>query len=225
MAISTLTKRPRHRAGMRAAGVVAAAALVLAGCADDDDDDEADTAAPAITVDVTEAEDEADDAEDEADQTEPEDEADEAEDDADDFDLDLDVDNCALLTDEEASELNGDELVADGDSPLGCPYVEPGGAVGQIILNSFRIDADFASFVDELYTSPAFVTPLEGIGDEAVAIATPAGDAIAAFMAREGDLVVLLVVVFVDIDEEDPAAVQAAAEYAGIALERLVAAA
>jgi hypothetical protein len=194
----------------RAAGLVAGALLLaVSGCGGDDDDD--DGGAGDTTVDDGAADDGAAD----------DDSADD--DSADDDDAALDVDNCSLLTDEEASTLAGEELAAQaGDSPLGCPYAPPDEVVGDIVVNSVRHDGDLASLAATGFPNAASVTPIDGVGEESVAVLTPAGDAVASILARQGDLVVELQVVFLLIEPDDTAAVQIAGEYAAIALERLV---
>jgi hypothetical protein len=146
---------------------------------------------------------------------------DDSDDDAD--DATLDVDNCSLLTDEEASTLAGEELAAQaGDSPLGCPYSPPGEVVGDVVVNSIRYDGDLVTLAADGFPNAESVTPIDDVGEQAVAVSTPAGDAVASILARQGDLVVELQIVFVGIEPDDTAALQTAGEYAATALGRLV---
>ena len=185
----------------RVAGLLASALLVtVSGCGGDDDGDAGDG-------DITIADEPTDDADDD--------------DDAD--DATLDVDNCSLLTDEEASTLAGEELAAQaGDSPLGCPYSPPGEVVADVVVNSIRYNGDLETLAADGFPNAESVTPIDDVGDQAVAVSTPAGDAVASIVARQGDLVVELQIVFVGIEPDDTAALQTAGEYAATALGRLV---
>jgi hypothetical protein len=134
----------------------------------------------------------------------------------------LDVDNCTLLTDDEVSALAGEELAATEDSPLGCAYVVPGEIVGDFSIRSYRRDGDAAAVAAEL--APALeVIQLEGIGDDAVALADSDGS-VNFLIARNGDLFVELVMTFLDVTPDSPS-LQQAGQLASTALDRLVAAA
>ncbi len=131
----------------------------------------------------------------------------------------LEIDNCTLLTGEEVSALAGKELVATEDSPLGCAYVEPGEVVGDFSIRSYRQDGDAAAAAAKLAPSLR-VLPLDGIGDDALALADSDGS-VNFLIARKGDLFVELVMTFLDVTP-DSAALQKAGQLASTALGRLV---
>lgn len=132
-------------------------------------------------------------------------------------DAELDVDNCALLTDEEVSALAGEELESDLDSALGCAWVVPGEVVGDFTLDSFRSATSAAEYGAELAPS-ADVIPMDGVGDEAVALAVDGS--VNFVVAKQGDLGIVLVTTFLDVTPDSPS-LEAAGELAVTALGRL----
>lgn len=132
-------------------------------------------------------------------------------------DEDLDVDSCTLLTNEEASGLAGEELEASEDSLLGCAWVVPGEVVADFTLDSFRSDQSARDRGAELAPS-AEVIELDGVGDEAVALAVDGS--VNFIVAKQGDLGVVLVTTFLDVTADSPA-LDAAGELAVTALGRL----
>ncbi len=132
-------------------------------------------------------------------------------------DEDLDVDSCTLLTNEEVSGLAGEELEASEDSLLGCAWVVPGEVVADFTLDSFRSDQSARDRGAELAPS-AEVIELDGVGDEAVALAVDGS--VNFIVAKQGDLGVVLVTTFLDVTPDSPA-LGAAGELAVTALGRL----
>lgn len=132
-------------------------------------------------------------------------------------DEDLQVDNCTLLTNEEVSGLAGAELEASEDSMLGCAWVVPGEVVADFTLDSFRSDQSALDHGAELAPS-AEVIELDGVGDEAVALAVDGS--VNFIVAKQGDLGVVLVTTFLDVTPDSPA-LDAAGELAVTALGRL----
>src|SRR5574339_768350 len=80
------------------------------------------------------------------------------------------IDNCALVTDAEATKLAGHELKHDEDSPLGCPYVRPGKQMGEFIVRAFQgkgaAKDNFGS-----HSADTTVHELSGVGDSAAVLA------------------------------------------------------
>ncbi|MGH9133742.1 MAG: hypothetical protein ACRDZZ_07380 [Ilumatobacteraceae bacterium] len=207
-----MTRRAARTAGRTAALLAGVLVLAVSGCGGDDDSDDADVAADDTSI-----------TDDESNDDESSDESGDGDDDAGDAAGGLDVDNCSLLTDEEATALAGEELAAQaGDSPAGCAYSPPGEVVGDVVVRSVRYDGDLETLAAQGFPNADSVIPLDGIGDEAVAVTTPAGDATASILARQGDLVVELQVVFLLIEPDDAAALADAGSFAATALGRLV---
>jgi hypothetical protein len=48
-----------------------------------------------------------------------------------------DVDNCSLVTNEEASSLAGHDLAHGDDTPLGCPFTRPGRSMSEFTVRAF----------------------------------------------------------------------------------------
>lgn len=132
-------------------------------------------------------------------------------------DAQLDVDNCTLLTNEEVSTLAGKELESDLDSALGCAWVVPGEVVGDFTLDSFRSGTSAADYGAALAPS-AEITSLDGVGDDAVALAVDGS--VNFVVAKQGDLGVVLVTTFLDVTPGSPS-LEAAGELAMTALGRL----
>lgn len=134
-------------------------------------------------------------------------------------DTSLEVDNCTLLTSEEVSGLAGTQLEASEDSPLGCPYSEPGEVMGLFGIRSYRQGGDAAAAAAEL-APDLTVIPMSGVGDDAVALSDSDGS-VNFLIAHKGDLFVELVMTFLDVTPESPS-LQQAGQLASTALGRLV---
>lgn len=131
----------------------------------------------------------------------------------------LEVNNCTLVTNEEATALAGTDLVSSEDGPLGCAYTEPGELLGLFSIRSYRQGGDSAAAAAELAPSLQ-VIPMPGIGDDAVALADTDGS-VNFLIARDGDLFVELVMTFLDVTPDSPSLDQAG-QLASTALGRLV---
>jgi hypothetical protein len=133
----------------------------------------------------------------------------------------LNVDNCKLVTKEEASALAGKALEAGEDGLLGCPYTEPGETLALFSIRSYTQGGDAKAAGAKL--APTLeVIKLDGVGDDAVALAD--GDGSVNFIiARKGNRFVELVMTFLDITK-DPASLKPASTLASTALGRLTAA-
>ncbi|MCZ7537075.1 MAG: hypothetical protein M5T61_15010 [Acidimicrobiia bacterium] len=136
---------------------------------------------------------------------------------ADDVDVELDVDNCTLLTDAEVSALAGETLEATGDTPLGCGWVVPDETIADFTLNSFRSGDSVQDRAADLAPS-AEVLEMDGVGDAAVALAVDGS--VNFVVAKQGDLGVVLVTTFLDITPDSPE-LEAAGEIARTALANL----
>ncbi len=81
------------------------------------------------------------------------------------------IDNCALVTDAEASSLGGRELKHSEDSFLGCPYtnVRPGSAKGELTVLAFRGKGSAKENFGEPSANTT-VQELPGVGDSAAAL-------------------------------------------------------
>ncbi len=82
----------------------------------------------------------------------------------------LSVDNCTLVTDEEATRLVGEAVRHQEDSPLGCPFSKPGETMGLFIVRAF---AGKGPAKDQFGSHPADTTVHEvpGVGDSAAVLA------------------------------------------------------
>lgn len=81
-----------------------------------------------------------------------------------------DINNCSLVTDAEASSLAGKELRHDEDSPLGCPYMRPGGVMSEFTVRAFRgKGAAKDNFGD--HSTDTTVHEIAGVGDSAAVLA------------------------------------------------------
>lgn len=132
----------------------------------------------------------------------------------------MDFDNCSLLTDDEVSELAGEELVVDEDTPLGCGWVVPGEIIHQFGIQAYQGGGDSATAASVLVNDPEQVIDLDGIGDDAVAVSTY-GEVINWVIARKGNRFVVINQGFVGL-EVTPGELQRSGELATTALARLV---
>lgn len=132
----------------------------------------------------------------------------------------LGVDNCALLTDAEVSELAGKDLVVDEDTPLGCGWVIPGESMHQFGVRSLRGGGDSAAAAEVLVIDPQQIIDLEGVGDDAVAVLAH-GEVIDWVIARQGNLFVVLNTTFLLL-HATPEDLERSGRLAATALGRLV---
>lgn len=80
------------------------------------------------------------------------------------------VDNCTLVTDEEASRLAGRELKHGEDGPLGCPYTPPGSLMGYFIVRVFDGKGPAKDNFGE-HSADTVVHEIQGVGDSAAVLA------------------------------------------------------
>jgi hypothetical protein len=128
-------------------------------------------------------------------------------------------DNCSLITEEEATSLAGHDLEVGGDSILGCGFLPPGSDVADIVVNAVLREGDVASIAAEGFPNATDIIPVD-VGEDTVAVTTPAGDAIASVITASGGRLVELAIVFLLIDPEDTARIEEAAALAVTALSR-----
>jgi hypothetical protein len=133
----------------------------------------------------------------------------------------VDIDSCALITDEEATEMAGEELEAAEDSPFGCPFVVPGEVIGEFTVRGYVGEGDATTAASEIVPDAAEVIPIDGIGDDAVIISSN-GEVIDFVVVRQGDRFVLLNTTFLLFEPGTEEADRLTA-LAGVALQRLVA--
>jgi len=132
----------------------------------------------------------------------------------------LEVDSCALITNEEASEAAGEELEASEDNPLGCPFTVPGETLAEFTIRGYRGSGDAVAAGEELVPEAAQVVTVDGVGDDAIIISSNA-EVVDFIIARQGDLFILMNTTFLLVESETPEA-DRLTELAGLALERLV---
>jgi hypothetical protein len=80
------------------------------------------------------------------------------------------VDNCALVTDAEATSLAGHELKHDENGPLGCPYVRPGQSMGEFIVRVFDGKGPAKDNFGQ-HSADTAVHEISGVGDSAAVLA------------------------------------------------------
>jgi hypothetical protein len=129
------------------------------------------------------------------------------------------VDNCSLITADEATALAGYDLEQGEDSFLGCSYIPPGSSVADVVVKAVLIDGDAASIAAEGFPNAAEIIPV-GVGEDTVAVTTPAGDAVASVITASGGRLVELAIVFLLIEPTDSARIEEAATLAVTALGR-----
>jgi hypothetical protein len=107
----------------------------------------------------------------------------------------LEVDNCSLVTDAEASSLAGRELKHDADTPLGCPYVRPGESMSLLTVRTF---AGRGAAKDHFgtHSSDTTVHEIQGVGDSAAALARD--EHVNFLIVQKGNRYVRFVTTFVD---------------------------
>lgn len=128
-------------------------------------------------------------------------------------------DRCGLITEEEASDLAGYELEVGGDSPFGCGYLPPDSDIADITVNAVFNQDDAATVTAAGFPNADAIIPV-GVGEDTVAVTTPAGDAVASIVTASNGKVVELALVFLLIDPDDTARIEEAAELAVTALGR-----
>lgn len=106
-----------------------------------------------------------------------------------------DIDNCSLVTDAEASSLAGEELKHEEDSPLGCPYIKPGGAMSLFTVRAFRGKGAAKDNFGE-HSSDTVVHEIKGVGDSAAVLARD--EHVNFVIVQKGSRYVQLVTTFVD---------------------------
>jgi hypothetical protein len=129
-----------------------------------------------------------------------------------------DVDNCALVTDEEATKLAGHELKHDEDSPLGCPFMRPGSAMGEFIVRA--IDGKGAA-KDNFgsHSADTTVHEIPGVGDSAAVLARD--EHVNFLIVQKGGRYVQFVTTFLDEMNLGSPKLQEAQELALRAIDRI----
>lgn len=107
----------------------------------------------------------------------------------------LSVDNCSLVTDDEASRLVGREVTHQEDSPLGCPFVRPGESMGLFTVRAF---AGTGPAKDQFgsHSADTAVHEVGGVGDSAAVLARE--EHVNFLIVQKGSRYVQLVTTFVD---------------------------
>jgi hypothetical protein len=125
-------------------------------------------------------------------------------------------DNCTLVTAEEATALAGYELEM---SEASCGFLEPGSSVADVVVRTVFADGDAATVASNGFPNAAEIIPVS-VGDDTVAVTTPAGDAVASIVTASDGKILELAIVFLLIDPSDTARVEEAAQLAVTALGR-----
>jgi hypothetical protein len=128
-------------------------------------------------------------------------------------------DRCSLVTEEEATALAGYELEIAGDSPLGCAYVPPGEDVADLGVNTVFAEGDAATVTAAGFPNAGQIISV-AVGDDTVAVTTPADEVVASIVTAGNGKVVELSLVFLSIEPGDTARIEEAAELAVTALQR-----
>jgi hypothetical protein len=106
-----------------------------------------------------------------------------------------DIDNCTLVTDEEASRLAGKELKHDEDTPLGCGFVQPGRSISEFTVRAFNgKGAAKDNFGD--HSEDTRVHEIAGVGDSAAVLARD--EDVNFLIVQKGGRYVQFVTTFVD---------------------------
>ena len=128
-------------------------------------------------------------------------------------------DNCSLITSDEATALAGYELKVGEDSILGCGYLPPGSDVAALAVNTAILEGDAASIAAQGFPNAEDIITVD-VGEDTVAVITPAGDTVASIITGDSGRFVELTVVFLGIDPGDQARIEEAAALAVTALDR-----
>jgi hypothetical protein len=128
-------------------------------------------------------------------------------------------DNCSLITAAEATGLAGYDLEVGEDSILGCGYLPPGSDVADVVVNAVRLEGDAASVAAAGFPNAAEIIPV-AVGEDTVAVTTPSGDTVASIITASAGDFIELAIVFLGINPDDTAGIEAAAELALTALGR-----
>lgn len=106
-----------------------------------------------------------------------------------------DIDNCALVTDAEATSLAGYELKHDEDSPLGCSYVRPGKSMSEFTVRAFQ-GKGAAKDNFGTHSADTAIHEISGVGDSAAALARD--EHVNFLIVQKGRRYVQFVTTFVD---------------------------
>jgi len=129
-----------------------------------------------------------------------------------------DVDNCALVTDEEVSTLVGKQLTHGEDSPLGCPFMRPGASMSEFTVRAFAgkgaAKDNFGS-----HSADTTVHEISGVGDSAAVLARD--EHVNFLIVQKGRRYVQFVTTFVDDLNLGSPKLKTAQELALKALDRI----
>jgi len=128
-------------------------------------------------------------------------------------------DNCSLITAAEATALAGYDLELGEDSVLGCGYLPPGSNVADVVVKAIRLEGDAASVATAGFPNASEIIAV-AVGEDTVAVSTPAGDTVASIITASAGDFVELAIVFLGIDPDDTPRIEEAAELAVTALGR-----
>jgi hypothetical protein len=116
---------------------------------------------------------------------------------------DVAIDNCSLVTEEEASALTGVKLTRGEDSPLGCPFTRPGQTMSTFTVRAFRGKGPAKDNFGSVGADTT-IHEIEGVGDSAAAL-TAGSDHVNFLIVQRGNRYIQLVTTFVrNIDLGSP---------------------
>jgi hypothetical protein len=129
-----------------------------------------------------------------------------------------DIDNCALVTDAEASSLAGTQLVHGEDSALGCGFAPPGKMMSELTVRAFSgKGAAKDNFGD--HSADTTIHEVAGVGDSAAVLAR--GEHVNFLIVQKGRKYVQLVTTFVDDINLGSAKLKEAQDLALKAIDRM----
>ena len=130
----------------------------------------------------------------------------------------VDIDNCSLVTDAEASSLAGEELKHGEDSPLGCPFTKPDGAMSLFTVRAFQGKGAAKDNFGE-HSSDTQVHEIQGVGDSAAVLARD--EHVNFLIVQKGRKYVQFVTTFVDDINLGSAKLREAQDLAVKAIDRM----
>lgn len=129
-----------------------------------------------------------------------------------------DVDNCSLVTDAEATSLVGKEVKHDEDSPLGCGFSAPGGALSLFTVRAFSGKGAAKDNFGE-HSEDTMVHDIAAVGDSAAVLARD--QHVNFLIVQKGRRYVQFVTTFVDDIDLGSAKLKQAQDLAVTALGRI----
>ena len=128
------------------------------------------------------------------------------------------VNNCSLVTDEEATKLAGRKLTHGEDSPLGCPYKREGSTLGYFIVRAFNGKGPAKDNMGP-HSSSTVVHEISGVGDSAAVLVE--GKHVNFLIVQKGSRYVQFVTTFLSAMNVGSPKLKEAQDLALVALDRI----